>query len=47
MTSSGMHVHQLRSKAANFSAASLQQFCVSMSIIFAYEGRLVGAQDRN
>jgi len=26
MTSSGMQVHQLRSRAANFSAASLQAF---------------------
>lgn len=35
MTSSGMQVYQLRSRAANFSAASLQAFCMSRSMIFA------------
>ncbi len=35
MTSSGMQVHQLRTKAANYSAASLQAFCMSRSMIFA------------
>jgi hypothetical protein len=39
MTSSGMQVHRLRSRAANFSAASLQAFCISNSMIFAWEGR--------
>ena len=40
MTSSGRQVHQLRSRAANFSAASLQAFCMSRSMIFALRGQV-------
>jgi hypothetical protein len=37
MTSSGTQVHQLRSRAANFSAACLQAIRMSRSMIFAWE----------
>lgn len=46
MTSSGMQVHQLRSRAASFSAASLQAFCKSRSMIFAWEGRWIRTNPR-